>query len=144
MDLPTAILKLLPTPEAKSATAGPDFARRDRPGSGGDDLVTTVARAVREGLGFGEYQPAIDQWESLTRPAPYPVEENTVGGLRLAAGFPEWMMGWLDGWVTDFVDPTNVRRPAEGFISRTECLRMIGNGVCTRQATAALRDLLES
>ncbi|QGH80543.1 hypothetical protein SEA_ALITER_77 [Mycobacterium phage Aliter] len=29
-DLPTAILKLLPTPEAKSSTAGPDYARSAR------------------------------------------------------------------------------------------------------------------
>lgn len=35
---------LLPTPEAKLANSGPDYARADREGSGGDDLVTTVAR----------------------------------------------------------------------------------------------------
>lgn len=35
-----------PTPEAKNASSGPDLARRNRPGSGGDDLVTTVERAI--------------------------------------------------------------------------------------------------
>ena len=142
MDLPTAVLKLLPTPEAKSSTAGPDFARASRRGSGGDDLVTTVARAVLAGNDFGEYQPAITRWEAITRPAPYPVEANTKGGTRLAAAFSEWMMGWADGWVTDLVDPANTGRPAEGFVSRTEALRMVGNGVCTQQAAQAIKDLI--
>jgi hypothetical protein len=35
---------LLPTPEAKLSDAGPDYARADRVGSGGDDLNTTVHR----------------------------------------------------------------------------------------------------
>jgi hypothetical protein len=34
---------LLPTPEAKLATSGPDYARFDRLGSGGPDLVTAMA-----------------------------------------------------------------------------------------------------
>ena len=33
---------LLPTPEAKLSDSGPDYARANRPGSGGDDLTTTV------------------------------------------------------------------------------------------------------
>jgi len=43
--LPSAVL-LLPTPEAKLADSGPDYARASRPGSGGDDLTTTVHRAL--------------------------------------------------------------------------------------------------
>lgn len=35
---------LLPTPTASDASRGPDFAKADRPGAGGDDLVTAVAR----------------------------------------------------------------------------------------------------
>lgn len=35
---------LLPTPEAKLGSAGPDYARASRPGSGGDDLTTAVYR----------------------------------------------------------------------------------------------------
>ncbi|QFP95564.1 DNA methylase [Mycobacterium phage GaugeLDP] len=136
------IPRLLPTPEAKSSTAGPDFARANRPGSGGDDLVTTVAKATLGELDWGDYKPAIERWEALTRPAPYPIEPNTKGKPRLAARFSEWMMGWAEGWVTDLVDPEPRRRPAEGYISRTEALRMVGNGVCTQQAAQALRDLL--
>lgn len=33
---------LLPTPEAKNAGSGPDYARMNRPGSGGHDLVTAL------------------------------------------------------------------------------------------------------
>lgn len=36
--------RLLPTPEAKLSDSGPDYARANRAGSGGDDLTTTVAR----------------------------------------------------------------------------------------------------
>jgi len=36
--------KLFPTPEAKNAHAGQDFARADRPNSGGDDLVTALVK----------------------------------------------------------------------------------------------------
>lgn len=38
--------QLLPTPEAKLASSGPDYARANREGSGGDDLTTTIARIL--------------------------------------------------------------------------------------------------
>ena len=38
---------LLPTPAAWDGDRGPDYARAGRDGSGGDDLVTTVARMTR-------------------------------------------------------------------------------------------------
>lgn len=37
-------LPLLPTPTEADSKRGPDYAKRDRPGAGGDDLVTAVAR----------------------------------------------------------------------------------------------------
>lgn len=37
---------LMPTPQAKLADAGPDYARATRPGSGGDDLTTLIARTL--------------------------------------------------------------------------------------------------
>lgn len=141
LDLPGAIA-LLPTPEAKSATAGPDYARADRPGSGGDDLVTTVCKAIRGGLDWGKYQPAIDRWESVTREAPHPTEPNTKGEPRLSTRFAEWMMGWPEGWVTDLVNPS--RTKVEGTVSRSAAMKMIGNGVVPQQAAAALRILKES
>ena len=84
------------------------------------------------GTHWGKYAPAIARWESLTRPAPAPTEPNKNGNPRLSAEFSQWLMGWPDGWVTD---------PAIG-ISRNDQLRIVGNGVCSQQAAAALRYLL--
>ena len=81
---------------------------------------------------WGKYAPAITRWESLTRPAPAPTEPNKNGNPRLSAEFSQWLMGWPDGWVTD---------PAIG-ISRNDQLRILGNGVVSLQAAAALRYLL--
>lgn len=100
---------------------------------------------------WGKYAPAIARWEQITRPAPAPTEPNTRGNPRLAAPFPEWMMGWPAGWVTDLIDtaplsremkPGYLGRPRRGCISRNGALRIIGNGVCPQQAIAALCQLL--
>ena len=122
---------LLPTPAAADGQRGQDFARANRDGSGGDDLVTLVVK-TENGSQWGKYAPAIVRWESLTRPAPAPTEPNKNGNPRLSAAFSEWLMGWPAGWVTD---------PAIG-ISRSDQLRIVGNGVCPQQAAAALRYLL--
>lgn len=37
-------LQLLPTPEAKLGSSGPDYARMNRPGTGGDSLHEAVGR----------------------------------------------------------------------------------------------------
>lgn len=44
--LPGQALSLLPTPEAKLASSGPDYARAARAASGGDDLATSMARLL--------------------------------------------------------------------------------------------------
>lgn len=93
-------------------------------------LLPGQAREMH-GQQWGKYEPAISRWESVTRPAPPPTEPNTRGNPRLAAPFPEWMMGWPAGWVTQVPG-----------ISRNDQLRIIGNGVCPQQAIAALRWLL--
>ncbi len=121
----------LPTPATADGDRGPDFARTDRDGSGGDDLVTACAKAERD-TRWGKYAAAIERWEQVTWPAPAPTEPNTKGNPRLNPAFPEWMMGWPAGWVTDIPG-----------ISRNDALRIIGNGVCPQQAIAALRWLLE-
>jgi hypothetical protein len=141
LDLPGAVA-LLPTPEAKSANAGPDYARANRPGSGGDDLVTTVCKAIKGGLDWGKYQPAIERWEFYTRKAPFPTEPNTKGEPRLSVQFAEWMMGWPEGWVTDLINPG--RSKVEGTVSRSAALKMVGNGVVPQQAVAALTVLKAS
>ena len=92
----------------------------------------TLVVKTENGSQWGKYAPAIVRWESLTRPAPAPTEPNKNGNPRLSAAFSEWLMGWPAGWVTD---------PAIG-ISRSDQLRIVGNGVCPQQAAAALRYLL--
>jgi DNA (cytosine-5)-methyltransferase 1 len=39
---------LLPTPEAKLSGSGPDYARANREGSGGDDLTTAVHKHLTD------------------------------------------------------------------------------------------------
>jgi DNA (cytosine-5)-methyltransferase 1 len=83
---------------------------------------------------WGSYGLAIHRWESaLGRRAPAPTEPSARGdGHRLSPRFTEWMMGLLDGWVTD---------PDIG-ISRNDQLKACGNGVVPQQAIAALSDML--
>ncbi|QIQ63755.1 DNA methylase [Mycobacterium phage Phanphagia] len=128
--LPGTVRDLLPTPSAVDGERGPDFARASRDGSGGDDLVTLCAKSTRDGR-WGKYAAAIVRWEAVAGPAPSPTEPNKNGNPRLAAAFPEWMMGWPAGWVTEVPG-----------ISRNDALRICGNGVCPQQAYAALQILV--
>lgn len=121
---------LLPTPAAADGQRGQDFARANRDGSGGDDLVTLVVKADRDQR-WGKYADAIARWEALVGPAPAPTESNRNGNPRLNPAFSEWMMGWPTGWVTQVPG-----------ISRNDQLRIIGNGVVPQQAITALSWLL--
>lgn len=123
-----ADVKLLPTPAAADGERGPDFARANRAGSGGDDLITLAARASRTN-GWGVYTPAVEHWQELTRPAPPPTVPNTKGTPVLNPQFSEWMQGWPAGWVTDV------------GIRQRDQHRIIGNGVCPQQACAAVEFL---
>jgi len=153
-----AEVMLMPTPNASDCTGGgqhPD--KREGHSRQLIDYVLLCSPAASDGAGgktsrsgdridepllggqaremataWGKYEPAIRRWEALTRPAPAPTEPNKNGNPRLSAAFSEWLMGWPDGWVTD---------PAIG-ISRNDQLRIVGNGVCSQQAAAALRQLL--
>lgn len=53
------------------------------------------------------------------------------GGEQLNPEFPEWMMGLPAGWVT-----------AVPGVSRTDQLKILGNGVVPQQGAAAVRHLL--
>jgi DNA (cytosine-5)-methyltransferase 1 len=154
----TDAIRLLPTPNASDCTGGGqhpdkrtghsrqliDYALLCTPaasdGAGGKtsrsggriDEPLLGGQAREMATAWGKYEPAIRRWESLTRPAPAPTEPNKNGNPRLSAAFSEWLMGWPDGWVTD---------PDIG-ISRNDQLRIVGNGVCPQQATAALTYLL--
>jgi len=72
---------------------------------------------------FGPYADAVARWEPIVgRPAPNPTDDKR----RLNPRFVEWMMGLPDGWVTD----TNV--------TRSQALKILGNGVVPQQAAFAL------
>ena len=88
-----------------------------------DAVVPTDGSAL---VDWGEYEPAVRLWESLTRPAPAPtLPDGKNGNHRLAAVFPEWMMGYPAGWVTD-------------ILKRNPAIKACGNGVVPQQAYAAL------
>jgi hypothetical protein len=89
------------------------------------DLRTTISLLPT----WGPYEAAILRWSIVFgRPAPPPTE---VG--RLNPRFVEWMMGFPEGWVTDFILP--------GKISRTGALRCLGNAVVPQQARLAAQIL---
>jgi len=77
---------------------------------------------------FGPYAAAIARWEPIVgRPAPNPTDDKR----RLSPRFVEWMMGLPDGWVTD------------AGVTRSQALKILGNGVVPQQAALALRLLSE-
>ena len=82
---------------------------------------------------WGPYAVAVRRWERLTRPAPAPTVTNRNGKPQLNNAFAEWMMGLPEGHVTGVPG-----------LTRTDMLKMIGNGVCPQQGAAALRQLLEA
>lgn len=139
-----ARLTLLPSPSAGNFNDGEGlvswFARRDRnraKGINGNGMGTPLSIAVRmadqswvtaEGADYG---PAIRRWENvLGRPAPLPTEPGDRGNRRLNPLFVEWLMGLPEGWVTDLGLPRNQQ------------LKILGNGVVTRQAVEGYRRLL--
>ena len=123
-----AEVKLLPTPNASDCTGG--GAHPDAREGHSRQLIDFALLAGS--TAWGKYEPAIRRWEQIVGPAPAPTEPNKNNNPRLSAAFSEWLMGWPAGWVTD---------PAIS-ISRNDQLRIVGNGVCTQQAIAALRYLL--
>ncbi|WNM66531.1 DNA methyltransferase [Mycobacterium phage Martik] len=126
-DVETRVIRLLQTPSTADGGGG----HLTRSGVRGKELLLPGQAREMHGQQWGKYEPAIRRWENVTRPAPAPTELNSKGNPRLSAVFPEWMMGWPAGWVTEV-----------SGISRNDALRIIGNGVVPQQAAAALRWLL--
>jgi DNA (cytosine-5)-methyltransferase 1 len=93
------------------------------------EAQTRSNRHTEQGISpsfWGQYESAITQWESITRPAPQPTVYRT-DRERLNPRFVEWMMGLPEGHVT-----------GRGLSAAQE-LKMLGNGVCPQQAALALR-----
>lgn len=87
-------IHLWPTP--KASPSGPDFAPRKRPGSGGDDLATAVARADF---------PATAPTSSRDAPPVQAHRNSSAGALprngehgQLNPEWVEWLMGFPAGW----------------------------------------------
>jgi len=122
-----AVSHYLPTPSASDGTGGGQHPDR-REGH----TRQLCDYALMDGTTrWGKYGPAIARWQAIVGPAPAPTEPNKNGNPRLNAAFSEWMLGWPAGWVTTVPG-----------VSRNVALRIVGNGVCPQQATAALRYLL--
>lgn len=120
--------RLLPTPEASLSGSSPDEHLSRKPGR---TVVTALNIAAENpdhpAVRWGDYAPAIARWAHIVgRPAPSPTDDKA----RLSPEFVEWMMGWPDG------------HTAIAGASRSQRLKMCGNGVVPHQAVVAYRQLL--
>jgi DNA (cytosine-5)-methyltransferase 1 len=81
---------------------------------------------------WGKFEPAIRRWEEVFgRKAPEPTKpDGRDGNHRLSSSFTEWMMGLPENWVCN-----------QG-LSRSDELKICGNGVVPAQAELALSMLL--
>ncbi|WP_419996122.1 DNA cytosine methyltransferase [Streptomyces boninensis] len=123
---------LLPTPKASD---GPHGGPNQRDAAGNYYLPGQAVRLIDAWVATNgtDYGPAIHRWEHvLGRMAPEPTEPGVKGNRRLSPAFVEWMMGADPGWVTD---------PELG-LSRSDQLKILGNGVVIHQAALAYRTLL--
>jgi DNA (cytosine-5)-methyltransferase 1 len=128
--LPSAVTRLLPTPNANASDCTRGGQHPDKRVGHSQQLIDFAL--LHGSSQWGDYGPAIQRQELLSRVAPPPTEPNAKGNQRLSAAFAEWMMWWPKGWVTD---------PAIG-LSRNDQLKICGNGVVPRQAAAGFRFLL--
>ncbi|MGW1543705.1 DNA cytosine methyltransferase [Streptomyces sp. NPDC002309] len=128
------VVNLLPTPTA--ARYGRN--RSASEGASSRPSIEYLARGLADGSRWvatngTDYGPAIRRWETvLGRPAPEPTEAGTKGNRRLSPAFVEWMMGADPGWVTG----------TDLGLSRSDQLKILGNGVVIHQAALAYRALL--
>jgi DNA (cytosine-5)-methyltransferase 1 len=137
--LPSAVMELLPTPLAshgRNATA----TRSTEPASVHSNRDGWTLHDVAYADRWGRYAAAVRRWErAIGRPAPTPTTPNRNGNPRLAPAFVEWMMGYPEGWVTEYMVTDADPRP--GALTRTDALRCFGNSVCPQQLAAALPTL---
>lgn len=128
------VVNLLPTPKASD---GPHGGPNQRDAAGNYYLPGQAVRLDSRWVATNgtDYGPAIHRWEAvLGRSAPDPTEPGTKGNRRLSPAFVEWMMGADPGWVTG---------PDLG-LSRSDQLKILGNGVVIHQARHAYSVLLNT
>ncbi|MFE8989494.1 DNA cytosine methyltransferase [Streptomyces collinus] len=128
------VVNLLPTPTAsrygRNRSASQGASSRPSIEYLARDLADDQRWVATNGTDYG---PAIHRWEQvLGRPAPEPTEPGTKGNRRLSPAFVEWMMGADPGWVTG----------TDLAMSRSDQLKILGNGVVIHQASLAYRTLL--
>ena len=137
---------------------GPDASRRTSMGNLREDIMVTLdpTRFVTDdpderdkalmdaGLArswspfnnaeWGKYAHAVARWSMVFGALPpAPVEPNTKGNPRLTAAFCEWLMGVPAGHITG----------EDMNLSRTEAIKLAGNGVVPHAAVAAFTRLLD-
>ena len=86
-------VKIWPTP--KASPSGPDYARMNRPLSGGDDLATAIARCPT---------PSANDWKGSSKPGQRrgQLTDPAMGVIpasgQLSPMWVEWLMGFPIGW----------------------------------------------
>ena len=121
-----------PEPVDRGAASVADATGTERRGEEHETVVAPAGSAPKPGerhssYAWGDYADAINRWEwAIGRAAPKPVTDG-----KLSSRFVEWMMGLPDGWVTGV------------GLSRSQELKILGNGVIPHQAAAAYGWLLE-
>lgn len=135
---------LLPTPNASDMTGGGQHPSKraghsrqvidEVLGLPGAEAPTPASNWSPFNTGsWGPYAVAIARWSMiLGREAPAPVAPNRNGRPALTAEFAEWMMGLPAGWITG----------DDLGLSRSNCLKLAGNGVVPQAAHFAYSALL--
>ena len=119
-------------PVDRGAASVADATGTERRGEEHETVVAPAGSAPKPGerhssYAWGDYADAINRWEwAIGRAAPKPVTDG-----KLSSRFVEWMMGLPDGWVTGV------------GLSRSQELKILGNGVIPHQAAVAYGWLLE-
>jgi hypothetical protein len=117
---------LMGTPRVSSANGStPKQVESGAPKARIEDQVLTTE--------WGKFEPAIRRWEQVFgRQAPEPTKpDGRDNNHRLSSSFTEWMMGLPEDWVCN-----------QG-LSRSDELKICGNGVVPQQAELALSILLK-
>ena len=96
---PNKHYRMWPTP--KGSPSGPDYAWAGREGSGGDDLITAVARGMyptpsSSMMTGADMVQAATAGNSMLRPTYQEAKSTMPGSLNPA--WVEWLMGYPTGW----------------------------------------------